>query len=1078
MKSLPHVIISASAGSGKTYELVRRYVHLLSLGVEPERIAAMTFTRKAAGEFFNRILRRLAELSNGRDDPDKYFAGMEPLPPQWPDFTVVTRQLLRHMHRLRLGTLDSFFATISACFPMELGLPVGASVMAEDDAKRALDEALDELMDRVYHSDGDTEARTLLEGYKLGTYGREDKSVLRSLRGWISSAHQLWLECPAIKAWGHADVIWPGKSDALIWKKSDSLPELATRLRDVGALQKWSAEGEDKWATMVAQVLEFRPGMKIEKPLAELLEKCADEWTALQAGSAEFPWGRRKTVFAGAAAETLTALIRKLATMEFLTQCERTQGVASVISAYESGYHKLVRQSGRLSFSDVQRLLANAQEQRDAGVFGAEEGNAGLWYRLDGRYDHWLFDEFQDTSVQQWQVVGDLVDEVLQDTSGQRSFFAVGDTKQSIYMWRRAEPGLFRAVESRYVREEGGLQKRTLARSHRSCQQVLDAVNATFGNAETLHELLPGCFDGWDFTKHESAKPELQGQAVLLFHSAKSDAVENPKDELIAELLKDIRPIERGLSCAILVKRNNTAAELAEYLRGATGFDVISESQQKPATDNPVTLALLSVLQLAAHPGDGFALEHLRMTPLRTIFEDDFQDDVLRLASDTLGVVLRHGFAEFVSRWTSRIGAETLDESSRHRLTQFAEIASEFDETGGRGIDAFLDFARSHGSRAQGSASAVQVMTIHKSKGLEFDVVILPDLDGTGLKALGALGLVKKQPLFGRAEWILQMPNDALAQFDPTLSDLKEQLAQREGFEGLCQLYVAMTRAKLGLYLITKPPPKTAAGAVSEARLLREQLMTSEPKAIRIGEAEALCAARIGEAAWFQAHPIRDPASRQAETSVGEPICELLRRVQPLPRRLTPSEEEAFHITGTTLFAPGRESGRNFGSLVHALLAEVDWTSDETDGQLAAVWKERALDRLPGFERAAQQVLALLRAPGTQGVFKKPTEGATLWRERAFDLLHKGEWISGVMDRVIISTNAEGIPTAAWLIDFKTDNVTDEEQIAKKVAGYRAQIDLYRNALSKLTGLSPEAINASLIFTCEPREERIEALHG
>lgn len=175
MKGLRHEMISASAGSGKTYELVRRYLHLLALGVDPERIAAMTFTRKAAGEFFNRILRRLGELCDGSDHPDKYFAGMTPLPSQWPDFITITRELLRHMHRLRLGTLDSFFATIAACFPMELGLPVGATVMAEEDAKRALDEALDDLMDRVYRSDNDSEARTLLEAYKLGTYGREEQ---------------------------------------------------------------------------------------------------------------------------------------------------------------------------------------------------------------------------------------------------------------------------------------------------------------------------------------------------------------------------------------------------------------------------------------------------------------------------------------------------------------------------------------------------------------------------------------------------------------------------------------------------------------------------------------------------------------------------------------------------------------------------------------------------------------------------------------------------------------------------------------------------------------------------------------
>ncbi len=80
------------------------------------------------------------------------------------------------------------------------------------------------------------------------------------------------------------------------------------------------------------------------------------------------------------------------------------------------------------------------------------------------------------------------------------------------------------------------------------------------------------------------------------------------------------------------------------------------------------------------------------------------------------------------------------------------------------------------------------------------------------------------------------------------------------------------------------------------------------------------------------------------------------------------------------------------------------------------------------------------------------------------------------MDRVVIEMNARGVPASAWLIDFKTDAVSGDEEIAKKVAGYRPQVEIYRNALSKLTGLKPDAIRASLIFTRHPREVRIESL--
>lgn len=1066
MKGLRHEMISASAGSGKTYELVRRYLHLLMLGVEPERVAAMTFTRKAAGEFFNRILRRLSELSEGKTDPAQYFADMQPLPPQWPDFIEVTRQLLRHMHRLRLGTLDSFFATVAACFPMELGLPVGAAVMAEEDADRALDEALDGLMDAVYRNGEDEGAKTLLEAYKQGTYGDEGKSVMRSLRGWIQSAHQLWLECPDAAAWGGAKIIWPQR-DAIVWHGAQSRAELAAKLRAFGTKQRWSDEGHDRWARMIAQFETQQPGLKVEKPLADILDKCLDFWPQLQNGDeVEITWMRRKTKFAGEDSALLVALVKQLASAEFLVRCHRTEGMASLINKYEAGYHQLVRQQGRLSFADVQRLLATAQES----VFGAAgAGTPDLWYRMDARHDHWLFDEFQDTSVQQWQVVGGLVDEVLQDDSGRRSFFAVGDTKQSIYLWRRAEPGLFLSVEKRYHREKGddGLKMRQLARSYRSCQQVLDAVNAVFGDEKRLDELLPGSLEGWDFADHVSAQPKLNGHVALLHEDESADDDIDTRWPVIARIINEIQPVRRNLTCAVIVSRNEMAAGLADYLRGATGLEVVTESQQNPATDNPVTLALLSLLQLAAHPGDTFAFEHVRMTPLASVLADEFQDDAGRAALETLRTVENDGIAAFVEKWSERIGE--MDAFTSKRIEQLADLASKFDETGDRRIDTFLDLARNHGVRDSGVAHAVQVMTIHKSKGLEFDIVFLPDLDGNGMKTVRRADLLVKRPLFAPVEWVLQKPADVFAKLDPTLAGLKEQMARRECFQKLCALYVSMTRAKCGLYMVTKQPKS----AVNESKLLHLMLQKAGAKPLNFGGVEIECAASIGDERWFEDHALEEPVSTPEIEAPCETIGALLRKVQPLARRLTPSEEESFRVTGEVLFAAGREKGRNFGSLVHNLLAEIEWSDGADEKTLRELWSARGFDLENGFVEAAGQVLALASSESTAHVFHRPRSSVTLWRERAFDLLHKDEWVSGVMDRVVIERDSSGTATSAWLIDFKTDSVENDDQLRGKVEGYTPQLTFYRTAISTLTGLGLNFICASLVFTRLKREVKI-----
>ena len=132
---------------------------------------------------------------------------------------------------------------------------------------------------------------------------------------------------------------------------------------------------------------------------------------------------------------------------------------------------------------------------------------------------------------------------------------------------------------------------------------------------------------------------------------------------------------------------------------------------------------------------------------------------------------------------------------------------------------------------------------------------------------------------------------------------------------------------------------------------------------------------------------------------------------------------------------------------------------------------------LRGYDAAAKQVLAMLDDGHTRGVLARPRGNFALWRERAFDLLHDGEWISGIMDRVVIELNEEGAPLSAWLIDFKTDFISDDEQLKQKVTGYRPQIELYIGALRKLTGLAAGSVRASLVFTRTPREVPIESLH-
>ncbi|SKB08790.1 ATP-dependent exoDNAse (exonuclease V) beta subunit (contains helicase and exonuclease domains) [Prosthecobacter debontii] len=1069
-QALKHLLISASAGSGKTYQLVRRYLHLLALGQEAEGIAAMTFTRKAAGEFFSRILQRLAEMAETPEKAALFFQDMQPPVRADLEYGRLLRRLTRRMHRLSLGTLDSFFAKVTACFPMELGLPAGARVMDEDETAQARREALDSLLQRLYQDPEERGQKALMEAYKQATFGAEEKTVDRTLQDWLAGGLTLWEESAAgltseTRGWGEVRRIWPQALEAAdLMGAIEELRASFVPLSDAGA---------DLLEETLQAVLETVPGMSLPKRTKELLEKAQANWRELLAGDAELMWMRKKTPVKGAAARALVRLVRTLMGREFVVRAARTRGLSSVIELLSQEYARQVRNRGRLSFADVQRLLSTASTQEGSWVKGAGE----LWFRLDGQHQHWLLDEFQDTSRVQWQVIGGLVDEVLQDGGGERSFFAVGDPKQSIYLWRQAEPDLFEDILRNYPpAARGGLHTARLSQSFRSAQPVLDAVNAVFSDRATLETLLPeGALKGFAFETHTAAQTKLTGHAALISPSPEAD-LEEPTTALTAQLLQHIQPLQRGLSCAVLVRSNKDAREITETLRSLTGMEIVCESDLHPCMDNAVTLSLLSILSLAAHPGDHRALEHLRMTPLwqsgaaTEREEEKLSDRGWRYAvSKVQNLVVEQGFAAFLKAWTPRVkqAHPQMDAFHARRLAQMADIAAEFDAQGNRDLDDFIRFAREYPLRTRGVTQAVQVMTIHASKGLEFDVVILPRLDGSAMDLARQEDLLVSRGASG-VRWVLESPPKIYAQLDSVLSAELIETKRRTAFESLCRLYVAMTRAKRGLYFITETPTKSNA-ALKESKLLRETLGRQGERLLQEGSA-AVVEWETGDERWFVQHafvptPVPEPLVLHS------PLGEVLKQTQPMPRRRTPSGEESFKIKGTVLFGQGREPGRRLGTLVHELMAEVEWTTSLPD--LEKRWLSKGLLMLDEVQmepaqgpvgQALHLVRGVLESTSCQSPFIRPSPQAQLWRERSFDLVLHEEWISGTFDRVILERDSEGRYVSAWIVDFKTDEVAHEAALEEKLAGYRPQLQLYRRAVAKLAAVDESAVRCSLLF--------------
>jgi ATP-dependent exoDNAse (exonuclease V) beta subunit len=210
-KHLGHEMIMASAGSGKTYALVNRYLRLLAEGEPPSRIIALTFTRKAAGEFLQQIFLRLCKAAGDESEASELSRNIGKEGQDCAFYRKLLRDLVHEMGRLQLGTIDSYFARIIGAFPFELGLTRPHRVMDEIEQNMARRLAMEQLL-----AAGDSERENrVLQLYKQLTWGVERKNVYGTFEEHLRAYHNLYLENQSAGAFhsrieaGHGDRFYP-----------------------------------------------------------------------------------------------------------------------------------------------------------------------------------------------------------------------------------------------------------------------------------------------------------------------------------------------------------------------------------------------------------------------------------------------------------------------------------------------------------------------------------------------------------------------------------------------------------------------------------------------------------------------------------------------------------------------------------------------------------------------------------------------------------------------------------------------------------------------------------------------------
>ena len=1065
------ILLRAPAGSGKTTVLTQRLLCLLAHVDNPEEILAITFTRKAAAEMRERVLKALL----GDVDPKhpqaarlRKLAG-----------AVRKRDAERHWGlsenpgRLRIQTIDSFNFWLASQLPVaakaggslvvaerpqEIYYRAARGVLMAGDADEALAADIELLFERVDNRWDNVERllAQMLEkrGHWLPYVLAQDERALTAR----VDASLNDIACTHLA--GVCDQI----SEALR-QIASGLPSVGALGADAGHMPAWkrlatlTLTKEDTWRVQITKAL----GTEFEHPSAKQQLKSCIDLLRTQPGAQELLAGIKTMpapTLGAADASAIEALSRVLRTAAVQLQLEFAA-------------------EGRVDYTYVAGAAREALTE--SGLPTDLALRAGL------RLRHVLIDEFQDTSLAQFDLLEALT--ASWEPGDGRTMFAVGDPMQSIYQFRDAEVGLFLRARDRGIGTVI-LESLQLTRNFRSTPALVEWTNNTCGQLFPLEDDVRA--SAVAFTNSLPAREQQRGAAVGLTLFAGGDRTAEAR--FIASTITELRDLSAESTVAILVASRSHAPAIIEALETSRvdtiGVDLV------PLRDLSIVRDLVALIRALHHLGDRTAwlavlrapwcgvslstLSHLshRSDPL-LIWEALADADRLALCDvqdrarlERVRAVLEQALAsrdcmplgEWLEAVWLRLGGPDAyaREELRHAQAFFVAMGSFVARGEWRGphdIDSMVAdlFAQ---PRAL-TANPVQVMTIHRAKGLEFDHVFLPALERSPNR--------DRDPLL---RW-LDLPrgdegSDLLIAPVPTIGDadggelnayLKRLSAARGANEQARLLYVAMTRAARSLHLTAAPKSRADGTVELRAGTMLRCLWPVLGKDFQI---EGQGAGSMEDSGATVQAGLTPTPQRLRRLSAGwqPPVLEEARERAHLPLANRSLEPPEFSWVGETF--------RHIGTVVHAALerfapaaqpptpAEVE---AQTDHYLRQLRRHGVPER--DLERATRTVReALVKTLGDErGRWLFAPEHRNARSELALTGVAAGQLLNVIIDRTFV--DARG---TRWVIDFKTSRHEGgdlEAFLDEQLKRYRAQLE--RNvALARALGDEP--VKAALYF--------------
>jgi ATP-dependent exoDNAse (exonuclease V) beta subunit len=1059
------LLLQAPAGSGKTTVLTCRFLALLAVVDEPEQILAITFTRKAAAEMRERVLKALREAAAGAratlETPHALAALAQGERRGW--------ALLESPVRLRIQTIDALNHLLARALPvtarggaaLEIAQP--ATALYRRAARQTLRAALadphnapatERLFARVDNrwqrlEDLLAEMLARRSHWLPHVLGSSDPQLLERVAASVRSIIAAQL------ARVHGALTAPLREEALVLLSHaygaaavahSALGSSPAELPAWRLLCEMALTQENTWRQQYSKRQGFAtdaPAMK-ERVLA---------------------WNQALRALPGLR-EQLVAL-RELPDAELGAEEVDTLAALSVLLRRAAAELQLVfNASGRVDYTCV------AACARQALLSDGEPTDLAL--RFGDAITHVLVDEFQDTSVEQFALLEALT--LGWQAGDGRSVFVVGDPMQSIYQFREAEVGLFLQARARGLGALG-LEPLALRRNFRSAPALVAWVNASF------EALFPAADDSRlaavRYLASVAARSELDG-AVHVHAEASADPL--AEAEHVLQIVRDARAREAACSIAVLVAARAHAVPICAAL-AAGGFTVRGVDLE-PLERRPVVRDLAALARALAHPLDRTAwLALLRAPwcalPMAALAElGDHEDEPVWAAIKAAAATAAHpqhaplahlcrallpaleGAERFEPLWIRtercwlRLGGPALAPQARdladaRALLRALASARDAEQLAGEALQRLADGLYAQSGSGPG---AIEVLTLHAAKGLEWDVVIVPGLGRKTARDTEPLlhWLELARPESGSD--LLLAPISGLAEVPHALADYIGWLRrERQRIERMRLLYVAATRARRQLHWLGHAPPADGTPTPRAGSLLALlwPVVAAQFPVPMSAPLEPLPPAPEANRAYRMFLPTPSPRASAGAAPVVERLGVSLREAPPEPE---------YRWVG--------QSARAVGTIVHAELQRLaDRGGEEALLAISAASYSGWLAELgvPENERSAARARireALQRTlEDPRGRWLLAGEHRASASEYRLSGLIDGRVVNVIFDRMLI--DQQGV---RWIIDYKTS--THEGGaigafLDQELERYRPQLERYALLAAQL---GPEPVRTALYF--------------